>query len=117
MGVRVKVRFWVTFVRSSAKRAVGRGLAGGRAGRIAFGHCGLHVGAFGFVANVLVKGIRHVLVDTDGSFRVLIVPINVLCDDITEVTFCFGYFVPIRPNDGIVVVYEAAAVLSKVNGL
>ena len=92
-------------------------MAGGRAGRSAFGHCGLNVGAFGFVASVLVKGIRYVLVDTDGSFWVFIVPINVLCDDITEVTFCFGYFVSIRPNDGIVVVNEAAAVLRKVDRL
>ncbi len=68
------------------------------------------VGAFAFVPVMLGKSIRHVLIDTVGSFRAFVVAINVLCDDVSSYTFCFGVFFPVRTNDGIVVMYEAAAV-------
>jgi hypothetical protein len=59
---------------------------------------------------MFVKSIGNVLVDTLGSFRVFIVASYVLCQYVTSETFCFCNFVPIRTNDTVVVVYEAATI-------
>ena len=66
---------------------------------------------------MLGKSIRHVVVDTFGSFRIFIVASNVLCDDVSSVTFGFRDFFFIRTNDAIVVVYEVAAIACEVDWL
>ena len=72
------------------------------------------VGAVGFIARMFFKSITNVLVDTLCSFRVFIVPIDVLGNDETQVTFSFCDFVPIWADDAIVRVDKAAAVRGKV---
>ena len=74
----------------------------------------MFLGAVGFIAGMLSKGITNVLVDALCSFRVFIVPINVLGYDETQVTFCLCDICPIRSDDAIVWVDKAAAVRGKV---
>ena len=87
---------------------------GDRTCRRAAGHGSFYVGAVGFIAGMLRKGITNVLVHALCSFRVFIVPINVLGNDETQVNFGLCDIFPIRPDDAIVWVDKAAAVRGKV---
>ena len=82
--------------------------------RCSFGQGSFLVGAVGFIARMFFQSLTYVLVDTLCSFRVFIVPIDVLGNDETQVTFCFCDFVPIRADYAIVRVDKAAAVRGKV---
>ncbi len=83
---------------------------GGRTFGWSLGLSGLFGGLIGLIGRMLGESISNVLVNTNGSFRVFIVAINVLCYDVTPITFSLSYACPTRSNHGIVVVDEVAAV-------
>jgi hypothetical protein len=90
---------------------------GGRTFGWSLGLCGLLGGGIGETCGMFCESISYVLVHTNGSFRVFIVAMDVLCDDVTPVTFCFCDSCPTRSNHRIVVVDEIAAVGGEVDGL
>jgi hypothetical protein len=55
-----------------------------------------------YVACFESAAISNVLVNADGSFRVFIVTMNVLCYDETSITFGFSCFCSSRSNDRII---------------
>jgi hypothetical protein len=83
---------------------------GDRTWRRAAGQGSFSVGAVGFIAGMLCKGITNVLVDALCSFRIFIVTINVLGNDETQVTFCLCDIFPIRADHAIIWVDKTAAV-------
>ena len=74
-------------------------------------------GVSGEIGGIFDESISDILVNTNGSFRVFIVAMNVLCYDVTPITFSFSYACPTRSNHSIVVVHEVAAIRREVNGL
>ena len=75
---------------------------GGRTFGWSLGLSGLFDGLIGLVGRMLGESINNVLVNTNGSFRVFIVTMNILCYDVTSITFRFSYFCSSRSNDRIV---------------
>ena len=56
---------------------------GGRTFGWSLGLCGLLGGGIGEIFGMFCESISYILVHTNGSFRVFIVAMNVLCDDVT----------------------------------
>ena len=56
------------------------------------------------------EGVGNVLVYTDSSFRVFIIAVNVLRNNITFTTVCFSDLYASRSSDGIVVMHVVAAI-------
>ena len=68
-----------------------------------------------FIGRIALNGIGHVLVDTDGAFRFLLIPVYVLCENEAQVTFCLGDASPSRAHYAVVVVDVVASVGRKVD--